>query len=86
MRKIRLDLQDLSVESFAPAGKARNAGTVRGNDSLMGTFDNENTCVSGCGLTNCATCQPAGCPGDTGTCFASCARTDGFGICIDPGC
>lgn len=85
MRKIRLSLDALTVDSFAPAGWSANVGTVRGNDSFQ-TFGDQVTCVSGCGATDCATCQPGGCPRDTQTCFASCGRTNGLGPCIEPNC
>lgn len=34
MRKLRLELDELVVESFAPAGSAAERGTVRGHVSL----------------------------------------------------
>ncbi|HEX2202288.1 MAG TPA: hypothetical protein VHG91_03265 [Longimicrobium sp.] len=78
MRKIRLDIEDLAVESFDTAGQGENAGSVRGHDSYASEY------------SNCATC-PEGCPRDTFTCFASCRYSgqDPWGPCqgyIDPMC
>src|SRR5262245_11167920 len=80
MRKIRLNLDDLAVESFGTAdGKSTKAGTVRAHDS--------GTDFDGCAsyYSNCATCQE-GCPQDTLTCFGSCRMTGGLNPCIDPDC
>lgn len=79
MRKIRLDIEDLVVESFGPADGKGGKGTVHGHDA---------TRLAGCGpseLSNCATCLE-GCPADTMTCYFSCRMTDGFQPCIDPLC
>lgn len=86
MGKIRLSIDELAVESFEPAGRAGKTGTVRGHESDTETQYFGGGCVSD-GVSDCATCAaPNGCPRDTGTCFASCERTNGFGICIEPGC
>lgn len=80
MAKIRLDIDDLTVESFDTADdNVRRKGTVRGHDFSLNPD---------CGSVNsdCATCQPGGCPHDTETCFASCGRTNGFDVCIEPNC
>jgi hypothetical protein len=76
MRKIRLNLDALAVESFSTTGdREKSPGTVHAHDAtiLMG-------CVSG--DSDCATCQPFGCPADTQTCFASCGRTNGYQVCF----
>lgn len=81
MHKIRLDVEELKVESFNTAdGETKKVGTVRGHDS--GTdFDG---CVSY--YSNCASCLES-CPHESETCFGSCrAWTDGWGACIDPNC
>ncbi|HEU0053280.1 MAG TPA: hypothetical protein VFQ39_08885 [Longimicrobium sp.] len=75
MRKIRLAVEELAVESFQTDAVGRKGGTVRGYVTQI------DTCGS-CG-SECATCQPFGCPGNTVTCgFASCGRTDGIHVCI----
>ena len=79
MRKIRLDLDDLTVESFntAPA-EGKQGGTIKGHATyFVGCVASENS--------DCATCLD-GCPQDTLTCMASCLRTDGYRICKDPYC
>jgi hypothetical protein len=64
MRKIRLSIDDLAVESFKTAGSdQKNAGTVHAHF----------TEVEGCAISK-------------GTCFQSCARTNGYQYCIDPYC
>jgi hypothetical protein len=79
MRKTRLNLADLNVESFSSTdAPSQRVGTVRGYDS--GTdFDG---CVSY--YSNCATCLE-GCPADTMTCFGSCRMVGGQAE-IDPNC
>src|SRR6185295_12255914 len=81
MRKIRLDIEELVVESFGTADGRDGKGTVRGHDLTQ---------FIGCGgggseESNCATCLE-GCPRDTMTCFASCRMTNGNQACIDPHC
>ncbi|HEX6751007.1 MAG TPA: hypothetical protein VF092_27205 [Longimicrobium sp.] len=81
MRKIRLDLDDLAVESFRTAdGGEKKAGTVRGYDVTQ---------FAGCPppseYSDCATCLE-GCPADTLTCMASCRMTNGYQVCKDPYC
>jgi hypothetical protein len=72
MRKIRLKIDDLAVDSFKTAGKdAAKAGTVRGYETFWCSED-----------SGCATCQPGGCPHETSTCFQSCAMTDGYNVCF----
>lgn len=80
MHKIRLNVDELTVESFDTAnGRGKKDGTVHGHDFSLQVQ---------CGSVNsdCATCQPGGCPRDTQTCFASCGRTNGFQVCIEPNC
>jgi hypothetical protein len=78
MRKIRLDVDQLAVESFDTAdGRGKQAGTVHGQSDEFTEFDGCNSQYS-----NCATCE-YGCPQDTVTCFASCRMTDGYNICIN---
>lgn len=84
MRKIRLDIDDLAVESFDTASRGKDAGTVRGHDDDGSDVSNCVTCVNGCPseFSNCATCLN-GCPGDTFTCFASCiySQVEPYGPC-----
>jgi hypothetical protein len=85
MRKIRLKIDDLSVDSFnTSGGEGKKVGTVRGYDwsefEGCSEFDGCNSQYS-----NCATCM-YGCPQPSVTCFASCLMTGGAGPCIDPNC
>ena len=79
MRKIRLDIEELVVESFGTADGKGGNGTVQGHG-----FTQFAGCV-GSADSNCATCLE-GCPRDTMTCFASCRMTNGYQACIDPYC
>jgi len=65
MRKLRLDLDDLQVESFATTPEPRrDGGTVFGQ--------NHCTCYTQCTCPGCPTCD-ASCNGTCGgTCDASC--------------
>jgi hypothetical protein len=71
MRKLKLDLEDLSVESFATTPEPhREAGTV---------FGQQCTCYTQCTCPGCPTCD-ASCNGTcggtcAGTCDASCNGT-----------
>jgi hypothetical protein len=66
MRKIRLSIDELAVDSFRTAGRGEaNAGTVRAHDAT--------TLADGCNFSR-------------GTCFQSCAMTNGYQYCIDPYC
>jgi hypothetical protein len=81
MRKIRLEIDDLTVESFDTAGsKGQKAGTVHGN-----AYSQWEGCIISDGISACATCD-GGCPADTRTCFASCRMTNGYAACIDNNC
>lgn len=75
MRKIRLDIDDLTVESFRPAeGEEKKVGTVRGHDVTQPA----DGCASGqlgCETYFCFS---------RGTCFQSCG-TD-YRPCIEPVC
>ena len=90
MRKLRLDVEQLTVETFEVTRAAeRERGTVRGhltNNVITcdNTDCNQNTC-----LDTCATC-PNTCwysCGDTcpGTCPNTCAQSCN-GTCYDPSC
>ena len=69
MRKLALDLDALSVDTFETERRGAGArGTVRGHDSLD---PGGGTQGDTCGLTCPATCRPS--CGDT--CFWTCAPT-----------
>lgn len=90
MSKIRLDIEDLAVESFDTAGgQGDGAGTVHGREFTV--IPDCRTVGSDCrtvqtGNPECPGCQVSGnascvwCPGDTNTCY-SCSWTDGV-ICV----
>jgi hypothetical protein len=67
MKKLKLDLEDLSVESFATTpDPRRDGGTV---------FGQQCTCYTQCTCPGCPTCD-ASCNGTCGgTCEASCNGT-----------
>ncbi len=66
MRKIRLKLDDLAVDSFNTGDRdGKHAGTVHAHDAT--------TIADGCNFSR-------------GTCFQSCAMTNGYQYCIDPYC
>lgn len=63
MKKIRLDLEQLAVESFATArGRGAEKGTVRGHDDRGEAYSCEKDCSWGCtshsGLDAWCICQP----------------------------
>jgi hypothetical protein len=70
-KKLRLNLEDLRVESFdtSPVQGAQR-GTVRGQDTQFGTCGTEQTCeltcgsAGGCGFMS-ETCVPLNCPDPT---------------------
>jgi hypothetical protein len=66
-RKLRLDLDDLSVESFSPAPPVDARGTVRGADA---TADGQTLCaLTQCEVSYCidATCEFTQC--DDRSCY-----------------
>lgn len=77
MKKLRLDLDHLAVESFdTSARRATGRGTVRGHTALTGYLTCQGaTCVGSClGEPSCiggATCNHA-CPSGGGTCGGLC--------------
>ncbi|HSU16712.1 hypothetical protein [Longimicrobium sp.] len=91
MKKLKLEVEELAVESFATASQAQGLGTVRGH----GTF-RENTCqaVNSCGPHTCGnaycvieTDSPDCGFGGTGTCgtggaSANCATNNGALSCV----
>jgi hypothetical protein len=93
MEKLKLQLDNLSVESFDTTCEAKGHGTVRG-EQATNTCPGCPTCAATCAYTcddatcpQCPTCA-ASCNGTCAgaTCFDSCGRTcwDTCGIgCID---
>ena len=95
MRKLKLDLDALTVESFEPSKEKSEAGTVRGylsayyelcheGDTWQGSCTceptcNEQTCYN-CGSGGCNT---AGCPNTNYTCSCGCAQISD--TCPSPG-
>lgn len=84
MRKFKLDLESLTVESFAPeAAAGPHEGTVHGHAH---TLDAECTVTAYSGRPDCVGCQVSGnatcvlCPGDTETCM-ECSYTNGEAFC-----
>jgi len=68
MKKLRLKIDELGVESFPTAAAQPAAGTVRGFDSttgdqrLCGCTDNGNPCDTyGCGTYACSDACSVGC-------------------------
>ena len=54
MRKVRLDLDGLEVESFATTGgRGAERGTVKGHDSAVGTWESIDTSQSEDGMCAC---------------------------------
>jgi hypothetical protein len=93
MKKTRLDLDSLSVESFDTTAAPEGRGTVHGNaDTFQSYCSDGRTCIdtcdytcnqynATCGSTCVGSCEPSGC----GTCVdASCGDTY-CGTC-DPHC
>ncbi|HEX2203286.1 MAG TPA: hypothetical protein VHG91_08310 [Longimicrobium sp.] len=75
MRKVRLAIDELAVESFDAGDGAGKGGTVRGHDASLYLPCNSDG-------SQCATCQAGGCPQDTSTCFVTCSRTNGYQVCF----
>ena len=74
MRKLRLDLEHLSVESFDTTRAKPGSGTVYGEQC---------TCYTACTCPGCPTCD-ASCNGTCGdTCAASCGGTCAGATCAE---
>ena len=73
MRKIRLNIDELAVDSFDTAGQeGEKGGTVRAHASLYLPCNSDGS--------QCATCL-YGCPADTRTCMATC-MTNRYQVCF----
>lgn len=72
MKKLKLDLDGLGVESFATAPEGREVGTVRGAAetdlcsqgpvTCHPTYDPCDTCATSCAGGPWCDCLPSGCP------------------------
>lgn len=74
MKKVRLTLDDLRVDSFQTSGGRREEGTV---------FGEQCTCQTNCTCPGCPTCDYT-CPN---TCWETCGNTCGQETCayqLDP--
>jgi hypothetical protein len=77
--KLRLEMDELEVESFEMHGVSPSRGTVKGHATQYGTC--QRSCVQTCGGP---TCEPP-CEYDPTyyvTCVESCGWTDGVNVCI----
>jgi hypothetical protein len=85
MRKMKLQLDDLRVESFATAEATTHRGTVRGHDQILPEDEagTDATCppVNTCNQTYCGgySCEWTKCPGD-GCKAEEVEEGQGFGI------
>jgi len=83
VKKLRLELDELAVDSFATDGLLRAAGTVHGHLSAI--------CTYACNGTDGGTCNDPTCVGDTCngdyTCQLSCTECNSY-YCAsdDPSC
>jgi hypothetical protein len=94
MKKIRLEIGNLEVESFATGDEGGpSAGTVRGHyTGFRGevctspgdcpSVQTGNEGCPGCAVSGNLSC--VGCPSDTASCGESCGATDGGSICLYP--
>lgn len=86
MRKLRVDLDDLSVESFATQEGARGHGTLFGHDSGTGYTDCWGQTCPDCGATALVACTQQCGSGQEQTCDMTCATCnnscDGWHTCV----
>ncbi|HST60737.1 MAG TPA: hypothetical protein VLK84_18700 [Longimicrobium sp.] len=83
MRKLKLSVDQLQVESFHAVEREAQRGTVAGNDSwVLVCSEGGNSCKGWCSAdTACQTCD-ASCNGTCyNSCGASCAGTCGSCAC-----
>jgi hypothetical protein len=96
MNKLKLNLDELSVESFDTTRAEKEKGTVFGEQCTCytqctcpgcPTCANYNTCNATCGATCANTCDDATCVGCGGTDYSACdctqydATCNGYGTC-----
>jgi hypothetical protein len=78
MNKLKLQLDDLAVESFDTAAAERENGTV---------FGEECSCYSNCTCPGFDTCDETECVGTCGACCTVCFETCGGATCdLAPSC
>jgi len=78
MRKLRLDLEQLQVESFATDPREREGGTVRGNaelGNLAGDVANPGTLQQTCMIDFCKDSWMSGCLTCADTCYNTCPNS-----------
>jgi hypothetical protein len=73
MRKIKLDLEGLSVESFDTAAARRDEGTV---------VAHEVTANARCASDDCGTVDSGSCSSVLGTCTACYTQSGGWPPCV----
>jgi hypothetical protein len=79
MKKLRLEVEGLRVETFQTAAPAPASRTVRGHEAV-GTYGTTDICFCAYPSTSCA-------PGETGSgasCYCMYARTGEQVCCSDP--
>jgi hypothetical protein len=82
MRKLKLDMDALTVDSFSTSGWSAGAGTVRGRSGALCVEDTGyDTCACGGGGTYTCTCP------DRFTCWAGCVHTQPpMASCVENSC
>ena len=82
MKKLRLDLDAIRVDTFSTTRAEEGRGTVKGHVCCCGCCPccctGGNSCAGTCGtcLTACGTCQT-----DCGTCATACGTCESCGTC-----
>ena len=97
MKKLKLEIESLEVESFEPAAADGDRGTVRGHLSAYyelchegDTWQQSCTCEATCNAATCyncsAACPSAACPPPSGACSFGCTDFE-YAPTFDPrGC
>lgn len=94
MRKLKLEIEALEVETFEPAAVRGERGTVRGHLSAYyelchadDTWQQSCTCEATCNAETCYNCGgSAGCGGDSANCSVGCSEFE-YAPTYDPaGC
>jgi len=80
--KLKLEVEDLQVESFTTGGEQERSGTVHAHNHTWGAHTGcANTCVNTCWLTCPATCQVS-CDG-ADTCYQeTCGGPCQTNVCV----
>jgi hypothetical protein len=81
MNKLKLDLDEIRVESFSTAREGGRVGTVQGRSDTEATdctYDNHSVCVNCNSMYSCNwTCADSCACGDTSTCDFYCGVSGG---------